>query len=336
MCGRYALPVEPKDLPSEFGKQHLEVDEQIDMNRATNHRYNIGPTEYAPVYYMRLSHKTEERYDDTVRHLIRYMKWGMIPKWIKDKAQIKSGIPTFNARYEKIGKNRLWVSSVNQRCVIPIMGYYEWKKADQTTGKKQKQPYYIKRKDGKLMFLAGLYSRSVIDGEDVFSYTIVTWNAPKCLEWLHDRMPVVLDPDTDDFSNWLNPGGGKKHWNDVKDLLKIYDGKSRKLEWYAVDRKVGNMKNEDPSFVKPLDDSNGIMGLLGRNVKREARTKTEPKSSLEDGHVSDNLPSQVKLESPVKTKIKTEAVSPLKSKKRTLDSWLSPSKKRQRKVKPEK
>lgn len=355
MCGRYALPIEPENLPSEFGKQHLEVDQQLDTDRATSHRYNIGPTEYAPVYYMRLSIETKERYSETAKHLVRYMKWGMIPKWIKGKSELNSRIPTFNARYENIDKNRLWVSSINQRCVIPIKGYYEWKKIEHPNGKIQKQPYYIKRKDEKLMFLAGLYSRSVIEGKDVFSYTIITWNAPKCLAWLHDRMPVVLDPETDDFEKWLDSGGEKKHWKDVKDFLKIYDGKSGKLEWYAVDRKVGNMKNEDPTFVKPLDDSTGIMGLLGSTVKRGFKIKPESKSNSKAAQsskvkeepvdeINQHLSPQVKKEKvdtsnekpAVDSNIKIEKNVRLKGKKRTLDNWLSPSKRRHTNVKQEK
>ena len=32
-------------------------------------------------------------------------------------------------------------------------GYYEWKES----GGRTKKPYYIKRKDGEIMFIAGLY-----------------------------------------------------------------------------------------------------------------------------------------------------------------------------------
>lgn len=352
MCGRYALPVEPKDLPAEFGKQNLEVDEELDSNLATHHRYNIGPTQYAPVYMMRLAPKTQEKYSNQCKHILRYMRWGMVPKWIKAKSQMKSGIPTFNARYEKIGQNRLWVTSVNQRCVIPILGYYEWQKQKQSSGGIRKQPYYITRKDGKLMFLAGLYSRSIIDGEEVFSYTIITWNAPKCLGWLHDRMPVVLDPETDDFSKWLDPTGGKKHWADVKDFLKIYDGRTNKLQWYRVSQDVGNMKNEDSKFVKPIPKGSGIAGMLRKKpvkvkeenlyepvkkelrdekstikVKREvvkSKVKQEPEVKQEPG-----IKKELKVKKAPKVKqeptIKKER-SPRKRKLGTIDAWLSPKK----------
>ncbi|QPG74693.1 hypothetical protein FOA43_002026 [Brettanomyces nanus] len=308
MCGRYALPIEPQDLPAEFGKQNLAVDKVIDADKSTHHRYNIGPTQIAPAYYIYTDNKKDKL---QAKHILRYMRWGMIPKWIKSKDKM-SNYPTFNARYEKIGENKLWRTSVNQRCVIPIRGYYEWVKQTKPS-KTTKQPYFIKRKDNKLMFLAGLYSRSILDGDEVYSYTIITRNAPKCLEWLHDRMPVVLDPDSEDFSRWLDTGE-KKKWNDVKDLLKIYDGKNETLEWYKVDRSVGNVKNEDAKFVEPLV---GI-GEFFKVKQGPPEVKQEPLKVKQEPLKVKQEPLKVKQE-PLKVK-----QEPLKVKQKPLEAEQKP------------
>lgn len=120
MCGRYALPIEPDKLPETFGKQHLKVDKVVDREDATGHRYNIGPTSIAPVYYVSL---------DNDSNIIQFMRWGVIPAWINnDESLKKNHLSTFNARYENLSTNKIWKQCVykHQRCVIPIQGYFEW------------------------------------------------------------------------------------------------------------------------------------------------------------------------------------------------------------------
>ncbi|VEU22305.1 DEKNAAC103451 [Brettanomyces naardenensis] len=315
MCGRYALPIEPKDLPAEFGKQNLPVDKEADSELSTSHRYNIGPMQYAPVYYLyRSKYSNGEAVENpSEQHILRYMKWSMIPHWVKSKEELKKNIPTFNARYERIGKNRLWQTAVNQRCVIPIKGYFEWTQKPQN-GAKIKQPYYIKRKDDKLMFLAGLYSRSIIDGKEVFSYTIITYDAPKCLQWLHERMPLVLDPEKDEFWEWLG-NGEKKKWDDVKGLLKIYSEKEGTLEWYKVDREVGNTRNEDKKFVRKLKEGNIWKIVTNKPGPKSERSEVKVEEEVESVKPEDKYeqgdgikvdPEKVKAEIKPTVKVKVE------------------------------
>lgn len=57
-----------------------------------------------------------------------------------------------NARMETAGEKPIFKRLVNRRrCVIAFNGFFEWKK----DSKGEKQPYYIYRKDGKPVLLAG-------------------------------------------------------------------------------------------------------------------------------------------------------------------------------------
>jgi putative SOS response-associated peptidase YedK len=47
-----------------------------------------------------------------------------------------------------------------KRCVIPVMGYYEWLKKSP----KERIPYFTKRADGKIMLLAGLWDSVQYEG----------------------------------------------------------------------------------------------------------------------------------------------------------------------------
>ncbi|CDK28971.1 unnamed protein product [Kuraishia capsulata CBS 1993] len=262
MCGRYAMAVDPNDLPQYFGEQNLAVDEMHDSEMAQP-RFNIGPAQYAPVYY---SHSNCQRRNDSPDNkfvedeadgdastrVIRYMKWGMIPFWTK-RISDYSPFKTFNAKAESIKDgHRVWkMVRSRTRCVVPMLGYYEWlNKKSETSKAITKIPYFIKRKDSKLMFLAGLWDKSIFSDEEtthvIYSFSIVTGPAPQQLEWLHHRMPRVLEPGTKEFDLWLDP---KHDWDDkLMSCLQPYDKDD--LEWFEVSRDVGNVRNEGEHLIQ--------------------------------------------------------------------------------------
>ena len=268
MCGRYAQPIAPETLPEWFARQHVPLGSVENAERRTEHRYNIAPTEYAPVYMKKRDSSDDDNDSGESQGRIEYMRWGMVPPWITKASDVnKSGYSTFNARFENLTSNRLWKANLSRRCVIPIVGYYEWQQVSNKKGTskdKKKTPYYIKRKDGELMFLAGLYHHRTVaddnasapakdpkkDGpkEALGSYTIITREAPKMLKWLHSRMPVVLRPEDDDFSRWLDGEGTSDA--DYDHLLKKYEHEED-LEWYPVDPAVGNSRTDSERYVQP-------------------------------------------------------------------------------------
>ncbi|ODV93988.1 hypothetical protein PACTADRAFT_4881 [Pachysolen tannophilus NRRL Y-2460] len=291
MCGRYAMAVDPRDLPEYFGQQNLRIDNDIQADLGNNvdggnnyASYNIGPTRTAPVYFFKLNH------DTTINHLIRYMKWGLIPFWSKKKSNAISQFKTFNARLESISKNSpLWRAvKSTKRCVIPIQGYYEWLQQPKKNGNSinEKIPFYIKRKDDKLIFLAGMYDIVKFEDTDdkdepIYTYTIITGPAPNNLKWLHDRMPIILTPETKEFTKWLNPNLKNFDKDKLIDCLKPYTGND--LEWYKVSRDVGKMTSQGKYLIEPLHEDNkkdtietkGIMNFFRKNNNQDIK-KEEP------------------------------------------------------------
>lgn len=244
MCGRYALPIKPETLPEWFARQNVNVENVEHSEQSTEHEYNIAPTESVPVYF--------KENGNTGR--IDYMKWGLTPNYKTNKRY-----NTFNARYENLYSNILWKSNLKNRCVVPIMGYYEW----QTNGKK-KIPYYIKRKDGELIFLAGLYHEN--KETNTRSFTIITREAPDMLKWLHSRMPIVLNPRDKSFNQWLDD---EEKQVDISNVLKVYSGDDD-IEWYRVDPSVGNSRTDSKKYVLPLREP-----LLEMFRKKEIKIKRE-------------------------------------------------------------
>lgn len=122
-----------------------------------------------------------------------------------------------------------------KRCVVPLDGFYEWKEVQQPGSKKPaKQPYYVHYKDGSLMMMAGLYDVWTNEGGDkLYSYTIITTAGSKQLEWLHNRMPVILQ------------GADIDRWLSAKPLDEAFDAKhnpfvpliSDNIVWHPVDQR---------------------------------------------------------------------------------------------------
>jgi putative SOS response-associated peptidase YedK len=101
--------------------------------------------------------------------------------------------------------------------VVALQGFFEWKEDCD----KQKQPFFVHKKDGKPILMAALWdwwrlpiSEGMVnvteeeDEEDdcgrlVFSFTILTCGTHgTALSWLHDRMPLML-PSKDVALSWL-------------------------------------------------------------------------------------------------------------------------------------
>jgi putative SOS response-associated peptidase YedK len=131
------------------------------------------------------------------------MRWGLVPSWwSKPLKEMKSA--TFNARAETVAEKPMFRDSFKRRrCLIPASGYYEWQ--DTPDGK---QPYYFTRRDGQVMTIAGLWSdwADTTTGDNLWSCTMIITAANDFVGEVHDRMPVILEPDN--FEAWLSCKAG--------------------------------------------------------------------------------------------------------------------------------
>jgi putative SOS response-associated peptidase YedK len=118
------------------------------------------------------------------------------------------------------------------------------------------------------MTLAGLwdYWRTPA-GEIIKSFAIITTKANDILAPLHDRMPVVVQPD-----RWAESLGEKPVAESaLKTLLCPYPGGA--MAFWPVDRRVGNVRNDSPDLFAPLVDS---AELGGRTIRKSAQHLPTP------------------------------------------------------------
>lgn len=186
---------------------------------------------------------------------------------------------TINARDDALAKNGGMWNTMKQkkRCVVVAQGFYEWLKKN---GGKERVPHYVKRKDEQLMCFAGLWDCVQYEGSDEkhYTYTIITTDSNKQLSFLHDRMPVILENGSEQIRTWLDPK--RSEWlKELQLLLKPYWGE---LECYPVDKAVGKVGNNSPTFIIPVasaENKNNIANFFsgakksaeGEEVKKVVR-----------------------------------------------------------------
>lgn len=187
MCGRYAASANPDDLVTEF-----RLDEVTDEGRqACLPRYNIAPTDLVPGVL-------ERTVDDSVVRKLVSLRWGLVPSWSRDTT---SAARMINARVETITEKPSFRKAMaNRRCLLPALGYYEWRK-EEADGRAIKQPYFLRPMDGSPVHMAGIYE--CWKGPDGWLATtsIITTSATDDLGWVHDRMPMMVE----DRDAWLDP-----------------------------------------------------------------------------------------------------------------------------------
>jgi putative SOS response-associated peptidase YedK len=168
----------------------------------------------------------------------------LIPSRAED---IKIRFLTSSAMAETVDSKPVFREAFKRRrCLVPIEAFYEWKKL----GPKEKQPYAIALADPSIMALAGLWEtwRSPAQ-ETVRSFTIITTTPNELCAPIHNRMPVILPPEA--WSEWLGEEAAEEAM--LKTMLGPYP--SDLMTLWPVDKRVGNVKNNDPSLIEPVSVS---------------------------------------------------------------------------------
>jgi putative SOS response-associated peptidase YedK len=192
-------------------------------------RYNIAPSQNVLAVVQR----------DTEREAT-LLQWGLIPFWSKEAKGF------INARVETIDEKPAFSESFEKRrCLIFADGFYEWEKNGKIS-----QPYYFQMKDQAPFAFAGIWDRWKTEGGSVSSCAIITTTANELLATIHNRMPVILGPES--YDRWL---ADDPRFPDLKDILTPYP--AAEMTSHAVSRDVNDVKIDDEHLVQPVDPTIG-------------------------------------------------------------------------------
>ncbi|GED99525.1 SOS response-associated peptidase [Gordonia crocea] len=259
MCGRYAVTTDPAklaaeidavnevpDLPAPEAPAQQTLDSVDAPVRSRWENYNLAPTTTVLTVVDRHAHDDADPSDPTRR--IRAMRWGLVPPWAKE---IGKG-SLFNARAETAAEKASFRSSVkSKRCLVPMDGWYEWRKAVADDGKTRKVPYFMSPADHTRLFMGGLWSvwRPRDAGPDeppLLSCTILTTDSVGDLREIHDRMPLIMPSQW--WSDWLNP--------DAPAPAEMFAPPARELadaiEIREVAPLVNRVANNGPQLLDPV------------------------------------------------------------------------------------
>ncbi len=220
MCGRFSLTLSAEKIEARFG---------VAVPASYRPRYNIAPTQEILALIA-----------DVHGQRIESFRWGLIPQWAKDP---KIGNKLINARAETLCEKPSFRDAAKQRrCLILADGFYEWRRTSQ--GKKI--PVYIRLKSKEPFGFAGLWeSWRSPEGQTLKTCTIVTTEPNELLAPIHDRMPVIVPKELEDF--WLDPS--PKARAELERLLRPY--RAEELELFEVSSLVNSPANDQPGCVEP-------------------------------------------------------------------------------------
>jgi len=234
MCGRFVVTTDPALLAA-----------RLDAIDETGHRFGTPNYNVAPTTTIAAAVARHQEPGDIAERRILPMRWGLLPPWVKADAAGKPLAKSLliNARAETLTTSPAFRSAARrQRCLVPMDGYYEWMPSPEPGAK---TPFYMHRRDGCPILVAGLWAAWRPDeaSAPILTATIVTTDAVGDLGEIHNRMPLMLD--AHDWDRWLSPDEPAP-----EDLLATRPDISA-IEIREISRLVNRVANNGPELLEP-------------------------------------------------------------------------------------
>ncbi|HOX25372.1 MAG TPA: SOS response-associated peptidase [Candidatus Krumholzibacteria bacterium] len=232
MCGRIVLKAPASQVAAE-----LELEQVPELVP----RYNIAPTQ--PVLAVRA--------DTGGRRVADFLGWGVVPPWSSDA---RIGGRLFNARSETVATTPAFRDAfARRRCLVPVDGFYEWLREGRS-----RQPFYFSAASQRLLALAGVWERwTDPSGRVLETCSVLTTGANRLVGRVHDRMPVILAPES--HGEWL--AATPERAAGLAALL-APAGEDLLRAW-PVSPRVGRSSAEGPDLIAPLrDERSGQLPLF--------------------------------------------------------------------------
>lgn len=196
MCGRFQLAVELDRILERYGIICTDI--------GYNSQNEIFPSNMSPVII-----------NDGRKKELTMLKWGFSVSFTKRLL--------INARSETVSsKSTFRDSFIHRRGLIPVSGYYEWKKEN---GKSIKYKIFSKEDIFSLACIYKAFEDNV--GNKLEEYTILTCSANEDIKDIHERMPVIIDREYEDI--WID-----KKVRDISLLNDIIISSKKELLWEKV------------------------------------------------------------------------------------------------------
>ena len=217
MLDRYTITLKPDELALVSG---AEVPESYEP------QFNAAPTKALPV----ITSANSDR--------ISLFKWGLMAMWSNNKTMSPK---FFNLPIDSVMNKASYRKKLTtHRCVIPVDGFFLWKKV----AKKQQVPHYFFYPDKKVFTIAGLWE----EGDDgTKSFIMIMRPANEQITEFQEDMPAIMD------------GASTRKWlesNDIDELSNLLVIQSKEeFASHTVSPKIRDIEGNDVSYTKPAPAS---------------------------------------------------------------------------------
>jgi putative SOS response-associated peptidase YedK len=245
MCGRYTI-TRPADVLDEIWDA-LDDTALAPPDRGAGglppSRYNLAPTQAAPLVVR-----------DDSRAELTFARWGF-------RSRAGGAKPVINARLETVAGLPTFADSfVRRRCLVPADGFYEWSRSSG-------QPHWFSVPGRAGFCFAGMWEPGRFEAAPAptgarpaaelgSAFCILTTRARPPVEDLHDRMPVILAPQS--YGLWLAQGA--LSGADLQDLAGASE--SIALERRPVSPRVNRVDADDPSLLEASEPAPENLSLF--------------------------------------------------------------------------
>lgn len=217
MLDRYTITLNPDELALVLGAE-------VPTNYTP--QFNAAPTKVLPTI-------TSEETDK-----ISFYNWGFMAMWSNNRAMSPK---FFNLPLDSVVNKASYRKKLaTHRCVIPMDGFYLWKKV----AKKQQVPHYFFYPDKKIFSVAGLWEEN---DEGANSFIMITRPANSQISEFQEDMPAILD------------AAATRQWLESEDTEVLHGllSQSSKEPFlsHTVSPKIRDIEGNDVSFTKPAPAS---------------------------------------------------------------------------------
>jgi putative SOS response-associated peptidase YedK len=228
MCNRYRA-IGREEL-MRYAREELGIEWDIPAPR-----YNIAPNQIAPIFVS----GDDEKLVPTVA------RWNLIPFF--DKAD-KPGYLRTNARSEEVLTKPSYRDAVQKRrCLVPADGFYEW---EHLHDGRVKIPWAFELVGRRPFSFAGLWER----GNETRppSFTILTTGPNELVARIHDRMPVMLSPET--AKQWVAPGPFTK--DSIAPFVRPFPAAA--MSSHRVNPAINSVRNDSAEAAAPANTDDPV------------------------------------------------------------------------------
>ena len=194
-------------------------------------RYNGAPSQELLVL---------RQHPETRAYKLDYLRWGLIPHWIKEP---NPKLKPINATAERVASAPMFRAAyAKRRCIVPVDNFFEWKAVK---GQLAKQPYAIAMKNGDPFAIGAIWEtwKHPASGELARTFCIITTTANELLAEIHNRMPAIIPRPA--YTRWL-----ANIEPDPRDLLVPYPAEQMRM--WPISTRVNKPDNDDPDVLIPL------------------------------------------------------------------------------------